>query len=76
MRILFYLNIAQKNLAVERMEWPPCSPKLNPIEHLWDQLGRAVCSRVTNATTLAVLQQLLVEEWDAILKQCVTKLVR
>uniref|UniRef100_A0A3Q0RWU0 Tc1-like transposase DDE domain-containing protein n=1 Tax=Amphilophus citrinellus TaxID=61819 RepID=A0A3Q0RWU0_AMPCI len=20
------------------MEWPPCSPDLSPIEHLWDQL--------------------------------------
>uniref|UniRef100_A0AAZ1XTZ2 Transposase Tc1-like domain-containing protein n=1 Tax=Oreochromis aureus TaxID=47969 RepID=A0AAZ1XTZ2_OREAU len=47
---------------------------LNPTEHLWDQLGRAVLTRVTNATTLADLRQLLVEEWDAIPQQCVTKL--
>uniref|UniRef100_A0A3Q4H7B7 Uncharacterized protein n=1 Tax=Neolamprologus brichardi TaxID=32507 RepID=A0A3Q4H7B7_NEOBR len=47
---------------------------LNPTEHLWDQLGRAVLTRVTNTTTLADLRQLLVEEWDAIPQQCVTKL--
>ena len=57
------------------MEWPASSPDLNPIEHLWDQLGRAVCARVTNTATLADLRQMLVEECDAILHQCVTRLV-
>ena len=64
-----------QNLGVERMEWPAVSPDLNPIEYLWDQLGRAVRARVTNATMLADLRQILVEEWDAIPQQCVTRLV-
>uniref|UniRef100_A0A8C5CQC8 Uncharacterized protein n=1 Tax=Gadus morhua TaxID=8049 RepID=A0A8C5CQC8_GADMO len=51
------------------------SPDLNPIEHLWDQLGRAVHARVINTTTLADLRQMLVEEWDAIPQQCVIRLV-
>uniref|UniRef100_A0A3P9BKH9 Uncharacterized protein n=1 Tax=Maylandia zebra TaxID=106582 RepID=A0A3P9BKH9_9CICH len=46
------------------MEWSVCSADLNSTEHLWDQLGHAVCARVTNTTTL-----------DAIPQQCVTKLV-
>ena len=41
----------------------------------WDQLGHAVCARVTNANMLADLRQILVEEWDAIPQQCVTRLV-
>ena len=57
------------------MEWPASSPDLNPIEHLWDQLGHAVHARVTNTTTSADLRQMLVEEWDAIPQQCVTRLV-
>ena len=57
------------------MERPASSPDLNPIEHLWDQLGRAVHARVTNTATLADLRQMLVEEWDAIPQQCVTRLV-
>ncbi|KAJ8381891.1 hypothetical protein SKAU_G00026690 [Synaphobranchus kaupii] len=64
-----------QNLGVERMEWPAVSPDLNPIEHLWDQLGHAVRARVTNTTMLADLRQILVEEWDAIPQQCVTRLV-
>ena len=64
-----------QNWGVERMEWPAVSPDLNPIEYLWDQLGRAVRARVTNATMLADLRQILVEEWDAIPQQCVTRLV-
>ena len=64
-----------QNQRVQRMDWPACSPDLNPIEHLWDQLGRAVRARVTNTTTLAGLRQILVQEWNAIPQQCVTRLV-
>ena len=51
------------------------SPDLNPIEHLWDELGRAVRKRVTDQTTLADLHELLVEEWDVIPQQRVRTLV-
>ncbi|GLD48602.1 caspase-13-like protein [Lates japonicus] len=37
-----------QNLGMQRMEWPASSPDLNPIEHVWDQFGRAVRARVTN----------------------------
>ena len=57
------------------MEWPAMSPDLNPIEHLWDQLGHAVRVRVTNTAPLADLHRLLVEEWNAIPPQRVTRLV-
>lgn len=53
------------------MKWLACSPYLNPTEHLWDTLGAAVYSRVTNTTILADLLQMLVKEWNTILHQCV-----
>ena len=64
-----------QNVGVDRMDWPAVSPDLNPIEHLWDQLGRAVRLRVTNTTTLADLQNILIEEWDAIPQQKVARWV-
>ena len=61
--------------GVERMQWPAVSPDLNPIENLWDQLGRAVRKRVTSATTLAQLRQILIQEWNAISQDRVRRLV-
>ncbi len=62
--------------GIQRMEWPANSPDLNPIEHLWDQLGRAVRTRVTDQTTLAGLRQILIEEWNAIPQERVARLIR
>ncbi|CAH1267810.1 TAZ [Branchiostoma lanceolatum] len=64
-----------QHAGVERMEWPSKSADLNPIEHLWDQLGRAVRARVTERTMLADLGRLLVEEWDAIPQHRIARLV-
>ncbi|GFT70064.1 transposable element Tcb2 transposase [Trichonephila clavipes] len=32
---------------IERMDWPARSPDLNPIEHVWDFLGRRLAARRT-----------------------------
>ena len=69
------INEYLRDEGIERMEWPVSSPDLNPIEHLWDQLGRSVRQRVTDRTTLADLWLILVEEWDTIPQLRVTRLV-
>lgn len=63
------------DLEVEGMDGPAESPDLNPTQPLWDQPGRVVHARVTDTTTLVDLQQLLVEEWDAIPLLNVARLV-
>ena len=52
--------------GVQRLEWPPMSPNLSCIEHLWDILGRAVNKHINQHTRLADLQRLLLQEWAAI----------
>ncbi|CAM4859450.1 unnamed protein product [Rotaria socialis] len=39
--------------GVERLKWPPYSPDLNPIEHMWDELERRMKKeKPKNATEL------------------------
>ena len=37
---------------IARLEWPACSPDMNPIEHGWDTLKRAVFGRDDQTITL------------------------
>ncbi|GFX01730.1 transposable element Tcb2 transposase [Trichonephila clavipes] len=52
--------------GIVRMEWPACSPDMNPIEHVCDALGRRVAGRQPPPQTLQELERALLEEWDKI----------
>ncbi|GFU63803.1 transposable element Tcb1 transposase [Trichonephila clavipes] len=52
-------NIVDECLQSEditRMDWPAYSPDLNPIEQLWDMLGRRVAARQPRPTCLSELR--------------------
>lgn len=53
--------------GIQTLPWPARSPDLSPIEHAWDILGRKVRSGYEHPpTSLRVLSQRLIEQWQAI----------
>ncbi|GFS77098.1 transposable element Tcb2 transposase [Trichonephila clavipes] len=61
--------------GIVRMEWPACSPDMNPIEHVWDALGRRVGGRRPPPQTLQELERALLEEWDRIPQLVINSLI-
>ena len=53
-------------VAIETFDWPACSPDVNPIEHLWDELQRRIRHRPAMPETLQELRVALQEEFEAI----------
>ena len=60
---------------VNRMNWPAMSPDLSCMEHVWNELGRAVSARLDRKSTLQDLRRFLREEWARIPQQTIRKLV-
>ena len=63
------------NQDIRSLPWPANSPDLNPIEHAWDCLGRAVRSH-PQATSIQQLADLLEREWDLIPQEFLDNLIR
>ena len=53
-------TMAQQN-QVETLEWPPQSPDLNPIEHVWKHMERQF--KFYPATTVTQLSEILQLIW-------------
>ncbi|GFW38808.1 transposable element Tcb1 transposase [Trichonephila clavipes] len=57
------------------MDWPAYSPDLNPIEHVWDALGRRIAARLHHPENTQQLKQMLIEEWVLLPQEMLHQLV-
>jgi transposase len=55
-----------KDHKVKVMEWPPQSPDLNPIEHLWIHLKRKLNGYETYPRGMQELLSRIEREWDRV----------
>ena len=60
---------------VNVLPWPALSPDMNPIEHIWDSLGRKVRAK-ENVRNLRDLENALIQEWNNNLNVVIRRYVR
>ena len=65
-----------ENETIERMEWPSCSPDMNPIEHAWDMLHKAVSTCPILPNNRQELSVELIEKWTGLPQLCFRRLIR
>ncbi len=57
------------------LKWPPQSPDLNPIEHLWDVMEREIHIMDVQLTNLQQLRDAIMSIWTKISEECFQHLV-
>ena len=55
-----------QEVGIHVFPWPARSPDMNPIEYVWDMLGRRVKNRRPRPESLQELRRALGEEWELI----------
>ncbi|GFU19986.1 transposable element Tcb2 transposase [Trichonephila clavipes] len=69
-------RIVSDSEGIQRLVWPARSPDLNPIENVWDALGRQVAGRNYPPTNKNTLIRALTEEWDKLPQQLLDNVVQ
>lgn len=65
--------LADNNVRV--LDWPPYSPDMNVIEHVWDLLDRRVRQRTPAPSTGPQLREAVQEEWRAIPQRQIDRII-
>jgi YD repeat-containing protein len=63
-------------VGIRRFDWPALSPDMNPIEHVWDELGRRVRRHTPALRTAQELRELLLQEWNNIDQHVILNLIQ
>lgn len=70
--VIAFLN----QVGITKMNWPACSPDLNPIEHVWDMLGRRLRSRIPAVQNTEEVKAALIEEWENLPQEMINGVIR
>ena len=62
--------------TIVRMDWPARSIDMNPIEHSWDMLQKAISALPVHPTTVPLLRTSLQEEWARLPQQQLGRLIK
>ncbi|GBM97616.1 hypothetical protein AVEN_165874-1 [Araneus ventricosus] len=60
---------------IRRMDWPARSPDLNPIQHIWNALGRAITTRNPPPRTIQEMKAVLLNERDQFPQEMINCLI-
>jgi transposase len=60
--------------AVTSVPWPATNPELNPIEHIWDMLGRRIQAQEPPVQNIRQLKTALYREWQQLSQQDIRSL--
>jgi transposase len=66
--------LIDKNIPI--LQWPACSPDLNPIENLWGVIVRRVYANNRQFQTVAELKTAILQAWGDIEVQLLENLIR
>nr|CAH7767032.1 unnamed protein product [Callosobruchus chinensis] len=66
---------ALENGNIARLEWPAMSPDMNPIEHVWDYVSRAIFNRNNPPRSTQELIVAATEKWDKIPQEVINNLI-
>ena len=62
--------------AVQTIPWPAMSPDMNPIEHVWDFIGRKSNQRNPKYQNIDELRTAILQEWQQFPQERLGRLVR